>query len=93
MGAHLMEYCNTTETWSIDLIHMSAYKVRNGLLPYGAMLVLHKDFYISHINVCDFYVSHFNFKLWININIYKIFVVIFIYACDNAYKCHTIKIQ
>lgn len=51
MAVHLAEYNDEKEEWCVDLSYMSCYSVREGLLPYGAKLVMTPDFDVKYIEL------------------------------------------
>lgn len=49
MAAHLCKYEDDIEEYIIDLMYMKEYSVREGLLPYGASLIMSKDMNVKYI--------------------------------------------
>lgn len=50
-AAHLLEYDQETKSYYVDLLHMIKYDVRDGLMPYGAKMVLTELFEIKYIAI------------------------------------------
>lgn len=51
MASHLLKYDKEKNVYFIDLIHMSNYSVRPGLLPYGAYIVFDENLKVKFIKL------------------------------------------
>ena len=51
MAAHLATFDENKSEWIVDLMYMNQYKVRDGLLPYGATLHMTENFEIKFIRL------------------------------------------
>lgn len=101
MASHLCKHNEEIDEYVVDLLYMNNYKVRKGLLPYGASLHLDKNFDVKHIVLpyCVMNGKVVNIKTIYNIhhqdwllayNVFTSSLITHVTIKDHAVECHFI---